>query len=288
MKFAAEGRTVVFESVSLDKLCVFRADGRVNVIISPRQQPTRPPEFDDPNSIYLFDPAGETPREPLQVNAYTIVTSSPKKANYKQFLKRVGRKLYLPIWTNTELMSIVPFFPDMDEEIVKERFERFGGILRSVCPSHGVDPNKDYRELDVAIHNAKLPSIVESAGNIEVLGEQSHKLLHYIVESPYTDPRVGFASPYVINLLSKKLAVSRDQVIVEFVNAASQSNTAKQLGGVLFERLVHPLLIRGGTFHARNLQSEVEEDVVIPRLTKVDVKGESFEGIYSFSLFSLL
>jgi len=45
--------------------------------------------------LYLYDPAG-VPAEPIRVQAFTVIATSPDRSPYKQFFKRVGIKLYLP------------------------------------------------------------------------------------------------------------------------------------------------------------------------------------------------
>ncbi len=170
MVLANEKRTVVLESADADRMWVFRADGTTSVIRHPRSQDFDPPELDDPHTVYLFDTAGESPREPLRVDAYTVVASSPNPANFKQFLKRVGSKLYLPCWSLEDLKCVLGFFPHITEEVLEERFLRFGGIPRFVLPS----PDNYYEhhsdaELEFAITECDLQSMLISAGNIEVL-----------------------------------------------------------------------------------------------------------------------
>ena len=161
-------RTVVFESVALDKMWVFRSDGTTSVIDGPRTQ-THPPEFDDPHTVYLFDTAGDAPREPLQVNAYTVVASSPNRANYKQFHKRVRSKIYLPCWSLDELKCVLEFFPHITDKVLDERFLQFGGIPRYVLPPpDDLAAGVSEIELDIAIKQCNLQSILDSAGDIEV------------------------------------------------------------------------------------------------------------------------
>ncbi len=134
MELAKEKKTVVFESADADKMWVFRSDGTTSLLDLRNAQP-RPSELADPRTVYLFDSAGEKPREPLRVNAYTVVASSPNPANYKQFLKRVGSRLFLPCWSLDDLKCVREFFPHITEDILQDRYRLFGGIPRRVLPT---------------------------------------------------------------------------------------------------------------------------------------------------------
>ena len=152
---------MVFESVALDKMWVFRSDGTTSVIRHPRSQDFDPPELDDPHTVYLFDTAGNAPREPLQVNAFTVVASS--------FLKRVRSKLYLPCWSLEDLTRVLEYFPHVTKEMLEARFLRFGGIPRYALPiQEDIDEQRSENELEIAIKSCDMQSILDSAGDIEV------------------------------------------------------------------------------------------------------------------------
>ena len=167
MKLAKEKRTVVFESADADRTWVFRSDGTTSTIRHPRSQVFDPVELDDPQSVYLFDTAGSNPREPLRVNAFTVVASSPNPANYKQFIKRVLSRLYLPCWTLDDLMKVRAYFPHITKEILEERFRKFGGIPRFVLSPSDEGAGTVEALLEEAISTTSLQAILESGTSME-------------------------------------------------------------------------------------------------------------------------
>jgi hypothetical protein len=54
--------------------------------------------LDDPNTWYLVDTA-----QPLQVNAKTLMVSSPYVERYKEYLKTKAQLRFMPIWSKEEI-----------------------------------------------------------------------------------------------------------------------------------------------------------------------------------------
>src|SRR3546814_1735423 len=70
--------------------------------------------------------------EPLWVEQFTIVTASPNRIHFKEFLKRVGKLRFLPHWSLDDLMRILPYVELPGELVEKERSEAHTSELQSL------------------------------------------------------------------------------------------------------------------------------------------------------------
>jgi len=200
LEFSKQKRNIFYESVQSQQWWWFRPPPHGDVVEVRIGQ--LPNEIWHPSSIYLFDPYGGAPRESLGVPAFTIVTASPNKVHYKEFLKKVMRKCYLPVWSLEELRAVRSYFPWVSDDDLCRRFEKFGGIVRyTLQPKDRTDEITLDNELNNNISNASLTAIFRAVGNLETL-QESHMILQYHLHSPggvlcFHSPRVAFASQYI-------------------------------------------------------------------------------------------
>lgn len=216
--------------------------------------------MNDANTFYLFDPAA-IPQEPEPCIAFTIVTASPNKAHYKDFLKQIGgEKYYMPCWTWEEVENILPYFPKYPPMKVEDRFSRFGGILRYILSN---TIKWDF-ELERAIAASSISDIEQSAGGPDALPSVSHKLMQYEVDADYECSRVRFASDYVATRVVEHLFKWKKEDVLRFLQFSKDESTLAILRGVFFERYVHTVLCGGGKFRVRRLlkQGEKTEEVI--------------------------
>ena len=103
--------------------------------------------FDPKTTLYFFEP-GESKVEPMWAGTTMSIFSccSPDEIRYKEFCKNRGIKLYMPLFTISELQSIgkhmraqldFPFDLNSlysDEGIMKS-YNEYGGIIRHVLPT---------------------------------------------------------------------------------------------------------------------------------------------------------
>ena len=100
--------------------------------------------FDPEKTIYMYEP-GISYSEPFIIRHIipTLVTASPDTRRYKEFLKNGGSRIYMPIYTLDELLTIgkhmressnVPEDVSYEEEAIKKRFAQYNGIIRSCIP----------------------------------------------------------------------------------------------------------------------------------------------------------
>ena len=111
--------------------------------------------LDDPETWYLTD-ALQPP--PDQVNAITILVSSPSEKYYGDFMKLlpIPPLHYLPTWSLEELKRAAHVY-FKSPEVVEERFNMIGGIARYV---------------------------LEEDEDLETKSEFTHRLVHFKVEPP--------------------------------------------------------------------------------------------------------
>ena len=136
---------MIFELVKEDVALFFEgATGKVRRVWSPRSNRQFWLFDEDPRTLYIMDAGGNgIHREPLFVNAFTVVTASPNEKHYGQFVKEIGlsSRVFLPDWTLEDLLAVLPFVDERGENqvdtdpIVEERFNIIGGIPRYVFGS---------------------------------------------------------------------------------------------------------------------------------------------------------
>jgi hypothetical protein len=169
-------------------------------------------DLDCIHTIFLCDPKpGE---EPVKVNAFTIIASSPKKSNFKEFLKRKTSKFYMPVWSLEELKECNSTLWNLPANKTDSGFSKFGGIPRYI-----LDMEKSLQALHETI--ALVPDVdtlFKDVTNMEMAPESSHKLLQYSVSESFTVTCVKFASEYVYVRLRERFYENNElQEIKDFL-----------------------------------------------------------------------
>jgi hypothetical protein len=96
--------------------------------------------------VYFYEP-GESKKEPYfaRLELPIFITVSPEISRYKEFTKNGGRRLYMPLLTREELVTIGNFLVKENKvsgledfyskENIEKRYDEFGGIYRHVLPN---------------------------------------------------------------------------------------------------------------------------------------------------------
>ena len=151
--------------------------------------------LDSSKAVYLYDPDG-VQQEPLRTCLKTIVTCSPDRKTYHMFRKCGVSTYYMPQWEVDELQAVARHIKgesgdDMNDllspEQVKERYYRFGGIIRYVIPTNPAYL-RDIKALqEQALFNRNTSDLFLPGASIEKTDDLkrniSHFLLRYVV--PY-------------------------------------------------------------------------------------------------------
>jgi hypothetical protein len=92
--------------------------------------------FFNPKHTYLFfDPLSIENTVPYNSTVPVIATVSPKLERYKEFEKNGGLRYYVPCWRLDELLALGSYLFEGDPKklsLIRDRFDKFGGILRHV------------------------------------------------------------------------------------------------------------------------------------------------------------
>lgn len=172
--------------------------------------------FDPQSTLYLHEPDSSRD-EPLfrRHQVPLLSTVSPDRMRYKECVKGGAAMVFMPTYTQEELVTIASFLQAQGETpkgvsyskySVKERFKRYGGIIRHVIPT-GVDAvTLAARDQEAALAEADASALLRS-GNIE-LPEISHFLVQYKVaqegEDKFRSYSIDVANRYVRERLQEK------------------------------------------------------------------------------------
>jgi hypothetical protein len=235
-RFVRLNITVIFESAEQGKVYLFKAGRLPNVA---QGSPTMLKEIESEETVFLHDP--KPGHEPLQVNAFTILASSPNPSNYKGFSKRNhSETFFLPVWTEQEIRSCNQALKSWNktDEDISNGFSKFGGIPRFL-----LDQDKYTGLLQAAITTCRPQHIIQNAGAPDNLGEYSHKLLHYEVTSDFKAVTMNFASDFVFDSLTKQWEEDNKLALETFVMETSRAASLAGARGRAFEVAAHRYLL---------------------------------------------
>ena len=156
--------------------------------------------------------------EPKIVGVQTILTCSPDRRHYKEFVKLAATKLYMPVWNLEEVLSVGAhihchtsdkFQQDaLKPDKIEERFYRFRGILRYVIPTKATVVKEAENSMEEALVGAKPVDTFIRGTNIERKDNISHFLLQYdvVCNGSFQHFQMMYASVYVKKCIEKKRA----------------------------------------------------------------------------------
>lgn len=149
-------------------------------------------------------------KKPLRYEAITILVSSPNPRYYKEFLKFPCTTIrYMPIWSLDEIYYCRNIlFPDIEENEMLNRFDRWGGIPRFVLEKIGDKASNN--SLEKAIVTSDLKKCIMSIGEIDSPDDASHRILH-IVTTDYCSTTIMFSSIYVAEKVAEYFDANRSK-----------------------------------------------------------------------------
>ena len=193
---AQKRRTVVFESLSDKMTYVFDFSDAKSPVLEVMGRPIGVAALKRRETWYLVDPGGnKSAEEPLRRPAFTIIATSPNRSHYQQFLKDVGWRLWLPVWTAEELQSFAPhYWPNADVEEckqrVKRRFDELGGIPRFVLCNE-IKFQEGLADRDYALTSGANSLFQFTGSDFESqFAEQRHTIYHLEVDQAFKIFRV--------------------------------------------------------------------------------------------------
>jgi hypothetical protein len=202
----------------------------------------------------------------VEFDAVTIMFSSPKKDNYKHFLKlRLSTKLYMPVWDWDEIEECRRLlFSNVTEQEARDLFLRWGGVPRFVLEKAHVLSAQN--GLEEALSTASLHDLIQTAGSLDMADSLCHRLMHFVVAHNYSLDHVMFASPFVRKSIIAGADADRRKAVLSFINDSQGFGALGALRGALFEEAAHEALSAGGDFRVRSLDdaSATESMLHIP------------------------
>ena len=155
---------------------------------------------------------------------------------------------YMPLWTETELETIAPYFPaDIDWH---NRFKILGGIPRYV-----LEDTEDHPRalLEAACKQCDLKDCTKIIGLDSTINEVVHSLIHITSVSPYTESSVCYASKVALDLIVRNKGDEFKFKMRELLVSCEGNSLSAALCGYIFEPYAIELLEKGGTFECREL-----------------------------------
>jgi hypothetical protein len=222
--------------------------------------------------IYLCDLGGSTPVQ--GAGAFTVVASSPKDTQYKDFLKKVGLRLIMPVWSQEEVLEAAKsnVFKNMNEDTAQKRMNVVGGVPRHIFDQQKFETAE--REIDIAI--SKLQSTFLTPEGIDAMLISSHKLIKAvpIKEGGYQKFTIEFLSEEITSRATKWLTRQSLQQLATFLMSLS-AESFYPLRAKVFEPFVWRKLSTGETkFSCMDTTKDPRskaEDLKFPKLEQVSV-----------------
>ncbi len=211
-------------------------------------------ELEDTRTWYLVDEA--VPPGATEVEACTLVFSSPKRENYKDTLEAPASTIrYMPPWSWEEIEACHSLLYADDSERplseVRIAFDKWGGIPRFVLEK--LRDEAAQQSLLEALGTADMVVILKSVvGQIDAATEASHRLLHIVTSAPYVVKSIEFGSDYIKGRATEILLRRQPAELSYFVSRETDPLFAK-LRGDCFEVLAHEKVSAGGEFPTRLL-----------------------------------
>ena len=237
-------------------------------------------ELEDTCTWYLVDEA--VPPGAVEVEARTLVFSSPKRENYKDTLKAPASTIrYMPVWSWEEIEACRSLLyaddPGRPASEVRAAYERWGGIPRYVLEK--LADRSAQLELSRALSVKNVEKVLDSVGEIDTAPEASHRLLHIMTSAPYVDTSVEFGSDYIRGRATEILLRRQRAELSYFVSRETDPLFAN-LRGDCFEGLAHEKLAAGGEFQTRLLTGAGGSSTrIMPRAPLRRISGNKLENL---------
>jgi len=230
--------------------------------------------LDDAAVYYLVD----TVPDPGQFNAFTILVSSPRKNNYKQFEKYMDVVVYImPVWEKMEIDVIydIKYKSTMKIEDLNTKFNLFNGVPRFIF-----DTTMDHEsKQNAACAVADLDKCLRAHDSFDSDQDVSHYIIQMVPYENYTKYRTCFLSNTVSQKVLSRYQKDHRQKLVEFLEDSLSPDFAPSLStfrGDVFENVTHTLLAKGGKFQTfgplGNPDAKIDT-ITIPRCFPMSVSN---------------
>jgi hypothetical protein len=240
VRFLQEGFAVILERAKMKDYLLFQ-DG----ICTHKEKRVRQSVLSElpAKAVYLFDP-DEGDSCPLESNVFTIVASSPQEKHYKALRKLENSCVrYFPCWSLEELKLARP---NMDKQILEERWLRWGGIPRYI---YDENQEKLLGILNETVDHVNLELVEKCRFTAEIPEHQqtflSHVLVHYAVKEPYERGELDFASEWIGQQVVVATAKRDYKALITHYEHTRHQEWQGAYRGHLWEHLCHAIIPLG-------------------------------------------
>jgi len=186
------------------------------------------------------------------INARTILVSSPNESNFHDFVKKIDPTkdaYYMPPWSLEEILDCNGKMYNRNVPAIRAGYEKVGGVPRILLEKETVDigPVND------AITTTSGLSWKDISRNLAVNSQVSGKVFHMIPTADLRNFEYRFASKYVEDEVFSRISDNSEATTCQFIRDSRSLGEAGGLAGVLFERIAHLRLEKGGDFEVRSL-----------------------------------
>ncbi|CAG8604475.1 6323_t:CDS:1 [Paraglomus brasilianum] len=201
---------------------------------------------------------------PSKYPAKTVLVCLPEKSIYHEFDKYPVTTIhYMPVWSDNEVSSCrAKIFPHHDPTLVEELFRKWGGIPRFVLEKADDYPQQKNLDDEISKCDTSLFNYVGDTNNYD-------GVIHIHTNSPdeenldvskhYQKKVLQFASQYVSEKVMTKIKSHFKEDLCKFLMA--DMPRLGTIRGALFEEVAHQILIHGGRFKYRHLDSITTSDI---------------------------
>jgi hypothetical protein len=222
------------------------------------------------DAFYVCDQV-EFGAHPEMLNCSSLVISALLHENHSEYAK-IGRLIYLPVWSRAEMSALRQFVcpsaaeiaalpaadrdffrgARVDADTLARRWEYHGGVPRYVMDDN---ETRNLAQLQHAAAGCDFQRVLNNISSLDRLdrdmADRSHRLLQYVINF---DPNrmyvlvgrtlpVGLFQPYMLrissptaaNLLAKQADPSRTAQLIEFIDRCKNRSGCGAVRGDIFE-----------------------------------------------------
>ncbi|GAQ92402.1 hypothetical protein KFL_010070020 [Klebsormidium nitens] len=213
-------------------------------------------------SVWLVQD-GRAPRE-TQFPGYGrwVVLCSPNSDNYMEFVKGKHAEVWwLPVWTLEELLECRQrFYPDMSQKRTEDRFEQFGGVVRSVL----ADPGRSFEHLARSLSALEAVDLY-GLGAAPSESAIRHAFAHIEATKDLEFDGFRLGSPRIGDLVFQKAKEGRWQDLVDLLHAAASNPRVGEISGSSLEAYGHVRCVLGVDLDDDDIKEVFRKRVGRPR-----------------------
>ncbi|GAQ89924.1 hypothetical protein KFL_005780020 [Klebsormidium nitens] len=194
------------------------------------------------SSVWLVQD-GRAPRETqFPGEGRWVVLCSPNADNYAEFVKGKHAEVWwLPVWTLDELLDCRQrLYPHVSQKQTEDRFEQFGGVVRSVL----ADPGRSFERLARSLSALEAVNLYR-LGAAALKSAMRHAFAHIEATKDLEFDGFRLGSPRIGDLVFQRAKDGRWQDLVDLLHAAASNSRVGEMSGSSLEAYGHVRCVLG-------------------------------------------